>query len=133
VPLPSGRPNAAWLAALVTAFESVYQTYYRHVPSGLPAEAVTWRVRAQSPPPAMPPPRPPAAAGRGPKGERRIWIPAEQTFRSVPVWDRYGLPPGWRMAGPAVIEEIESTTVVLPAFDVAVDDGLNLVLTRRVA
>ena len=133
VPLPSGRPNAAWLAALVTAFESVYQTYYRHVPSGLPAEAVTWRVRAQSPPPAMPPPRPPAAAGRGPKGERRIWIPAEQTFRSVPVWDRYGLPPGWRMAGPAVIEEIESTTVVLPAFDVAVDDGLNLVLTRRLA
>ena len=35
--------------------------------------------------------------------------------------------------GPAVIEEIESTTVVLPAFDVAVDDGLNLVLTRRQA
>ena len=69
----------------------------------------------------------------GPKGERRVWIPAEQTFRSVPVWDRYGLPPGWCMAGPAVIEEIESTTVVLPAFDVAVDDGLNLVLTRRLA
>ncbi len=34
-------------------------------------------------------------------------------------------------AGPAVIEEIESTTVVTPAFDVAVDAELNLVLTRR--
>jgi N-methylhydantoinase A/oxoprolinase/acetone carboxylase beta subunit len=133
VPLPAGRPDAAWLAALTTAFEGVYQTYYRHVPSGLPAEAVTWRVRAQSPAPAMPPPRPPAAAVPTPKGERRVWIPAEQAFRSVPVWDRYGLPPGWRTAGPAVIEEVESTTVVTPAFDVAVDAELNLVLTRRQA
>jgi N-methylhydantoinase A/oxoprolinase/acetone carboxylase beta subunit len=133
VPLPAGRPDAAWLAALTTAFEGVYQTYYRHVPSGLPAEAVTWRVRAQSPAPAMPPPRPPAAAVPTPKGERRVWIPTEQTFRAVPVWDRYGLPPGWRTAGPAVIEEVESTTVVTPAFDVAVDAELNLVLTRRQA
>jgi N-methylhydantoinase A/oxoprolinase/acetone carboxylase beta subunit len=49
----------------------------------------------------------------------------------VSVWDRYGLPPGWRAPGPVVIEEIESTTVVTPAFDVAVDAELNLVLTRR--
>jgi N-methylhydantoinase A/oxoprolinase/acetone carboxylase beta subunit len=133
VPLPAGRPDAAWLARLTTAFESVYQTYYRHVPVGLPAEAVTWRVRAQSPAPAMPPPRPPATVAAAPKGERRIWIPAEQAFRSVPVWDRYGLPPGWRVAGPVVIEEVESTTVVTPAFDVAVDGELNLVLTRRQA
>jgi N-methylhydantoinase A len=51
----------------------------------------------------------------------------------APVWDRYALPPGWRTHGPAVIEEVESTTVVMPAFDGAVDDGLNLVLTRRQA
>jgi hypothetical protein len=30
-----------------------------------------------------------------------------------------------------VIEEVESTTIVTPAFDVAVDGALNLVLTRR--
>jgi N-methylhydantoinase A len=131
VPLPPGRPDAAWLARLTAGFEGVYQTYYRHVPSGLPAEAVTWRVRAQSPAPAMPPPRPPAPAAPAPKGERRVWIPAERAFCSVSVWDRYGLPPGWRAPGPAVIEEIESTTVVTPAFDVAVDAELNLVLTRR--
>jgi 5-oxoprolinase (ATP-hydrolysing)/N-methylhydantoinase A len=51
----------------------------------------------------------------------------------VPVWDRYALAPNWRTKGPAVIEEIESTTVVGPAFDVDVDGGLNLVLTRRMA
>ena len=131
VPLPAGPPGVAWLASLTAAFERVYQTHYRHVPSGLPAEAVTWRVRAQSPAPTLPPPRAVTTAAPAPKGERRIWIPAEQAFRTVRVWDRYGLPPGWRALGPVVIEEVESTTVVTPGFDVAVDDTLNLVLTRR--
>jgi N-methylhydantoinase A len=49
------------------------------------------------------------------------------------VWDRYVLPPGWRAAGPAVIEETESTTIVSAAFDATVDEGLDLVLTRRPA
>jgi N-methylhydantoinase A len=133
VPLPAGRPGAGWLVALQAAFEAVYRTYYRHVPSGLPMEAVTWRVRAQSPPPTMPPPRPPSGPAPGPKGERRIWLPAAGAFAPAPVWDRYALPPGWRTSGPAVVEEIESTTIVTPAFDVAVGAALDLVLTRRPA
>jgi len=131
VPAPPGRPDRGWLDALVAAFEDVYRTYYRHVPSGLPMEAVTWRVRAQSAAPHLPPPRVPHAAHPAPKGERPVWISAEGAFRGVPVWDRYALPPGWRAPGPAVIEEIESTTVVTPAFDVSVDDSLNLRLSRR--
>jgi N-methylhydantoinase A len=133
VPVPPGRPDAAWLAALTAAFEDVYRTYYRHVPSGLPMEAVTWRVRAQSAAPALPPPRPPRATRPAPKGERPIWLPAEAGFRTVPVWDRYALAPGWRVAGPAVIEETESTTIVSAAFDATVDERLDLVLTRRTA
>jgi N-methylhydantoinase A/oxoprolinase/acetone carboxylase beta subunit len=132
VPLPPGRPDAAWLARLVAAYEEVYGTYYRHVPSGLPIEAVTWRVRAQSPAPALPPPRAPES-GRAPspKGERPMWIPEKSEFRSVPVWDRYVLPPGWHASGPAIIEEVEATTVVTSAFDAAVDERCNLVLTLR--
>jgi N-methylhydantoinase A len=111
----------------------VYGTYYRHVPAGLPMEAVTWRVRAQSPAPPLPPLRAPADAKPSPKGEREVFVPADGAFRTVPVWDRYALPPGWRAEGAAVIEEIEATTVVTAAFDVTVDAGLNLVLTRRTA
>ncbi len=69
VPAPAGRVERAWLAALVAAFEDVYRAYYRHVPSGLPMEAVTWRVRAQSPAPSLPPPR--APRGAAPSPERR--------------------------------------------------------------
>ena len=131
VPAPAGGVDRAWLAALVAAFEGVYRTYYRHVPSGLPMEAVTWRVRAQSPAPSLPPPRVPQRSAAAPKGARPVWIAADGGFRTVPVWDRYALAPGWRARGPAVIEEVESTTVVGPAFDVAVDAGLNLVVARR--
>ncbi|MBI2203935.1 MAG: hydantoinase/oxoprolinase family protein [Candidatus Rokubacteria bacterium] len=131
VPAPPGAQDRAWLQALCANFEAVYGTYYRHVPAGLPMEAVTWRVRAQSPAPHLPPLETAAAARPSPKGERPLFVPMESAFRTVPVWDRYALPAGWRATGPVVIEEIESTTVVTPAFDVAVDDGLNLVLTRR--
>jgi N-methylhydantoinase A/oxoprolinase/acetone carboxylase beta subunit len=131
VPLPLGRPDRTWLGALVAAFEEVYRAYYRHVPAGLPMEAVTWRVRAQSPAPALPPPSAPRGSAPAVKGERLVWSPGDGGFRPVPVWDRYTLPPGWRTPGPAVIEEVEATTVVTPGFDVAVDDGCNLVLTRR--
>ncbi|MCI0547107.1 MAG: hydantoinase/oxoprolinase family protein [Candidatus Rokubacteria bacterium] len=133
VPVPAGRPDPAWRARLIGAFEDVYRTYYRHVPSGLPMEAVTWRVRAQSPAPSLPPPRAPRAGRPAPKAERPIWLPAENCFRVVPVWDRYALPPGFATAGPAVIEEAESTTIVGPGFDAAVDAGLNLLLGRRAA
>jgi N-methylhydantoinase A len=131
VPVPSGRPDLTWLAALTAAFERVYRAYYRHVPSGLPMEAVTWRVRAQSPVPSLPLPRAPGGDRPSPKGERSVWLSAESGFERAAVWNRYALGPGWRSHGPTVIEEIESTTIVTPAFDVAVDAALNLVLTRR--
>ena len=132
VPIPAGRPDGAWRAALAASFERVYGRFYRHVPAGLPMEAVTWRVRAQSAAPVLPlPSRATREAALRPKGERPIYVGADGAFRAVPVWDRYALPPGWRASGPAVIEEIESTTIVTPAFDAAVDDGLNIVLTRR--
>jgi N-methylhydantoinase A len=131
VPAPPGRPDAAWLDALIAAFEEVYRAWYRHVPRGLPMEAVTWRLRAQSPAPSLPAPRRPAGRRPSPKGERPIWSPSARGFDTVPVWDRYALGPGFRTAGPAVIEEIESTLVVTPAFEATVDDGLNVVLTRR--
>ena len=49
----------------------------------------------------------------------------------TPVYDRYALKPGERLAGPAVIEERESTTVVDPGADVVVDPHGNLVVELR--
>jgi N-methylhydantoinase A/oxoprolinase/acetone carboxylase beta subunit len=68
----------------------------------------------------------PAGAVRQ-KGERTIHLGAEGGVR-VAVYDRYALTPGDRFAGPAVIEERESTTVVDRRAEVTVDAHRNLLI-----
>ena len=45
---------------------------------------------------------------------------------SLLVYDRYRLGPGATFAGPAIVEERESTTVIGPGATVSVDDQGNL-------
>jgi N-methylhydantoinase A len=45
----------------------------------------------------------------------------DNAFRDTAVYDRATLPPGYRLPGPAVIEEFGSTTVVFPGQELAVD------------
>ncbi len=47
------------------------------------------------------------------------------------VYDRYALRPGDAIAGPAIIEEREATTVIGPADRVTVDDSLTLCIDYR--
>jgi N-methylhydantoinase A len=44
------------------------------------------------------------------------------------VYDRYSLPVGAEIRGPAIVEERESTIVVGAAADARVDEHLNLVI-----
>jgi N-methylhydantoinase A/oxoprolinase/acetone carboxylase beta subunit len=133
VTLPDGAPAAAWQDDIRMRFEAVYRSLYHHVPQGLVIESVTWRVRAQSLPPVLPD----VAAARGAadprKGERPIYLPERGEFGTVPVYDRYALRREMTMQGPAIVEEVESTTVVGSAFIFEVDAADNLVLTAKKA
>jgi len=44
------------------------------------------------------------------------------------VYDRERLGPGHRLAGPAVVEQMDATTLLLPAQVAEVDAYLNLVV-----
>jgi N-methylhydantoinase A/oxoprolinase/acetone carboxylase beta subunit len=46
----------------------------------------------------------------------------------TPVFDRYALRPGMEIAGPGIVEERESTTVIGPRMRASVDAYLNLVV-----
>ena len=52
-------------------------------------------------------------------------------YVDCPIYDRYALPGGATFAGPAVVEEFDSTTVVHPGFTVQVDDVGNLIIERE--
>ena len=63
------------------------------------------------------------------KGERPAYFPPAGGFVTTPVYDRYRLGSGSTMAGPAIIEERESTAIIGPGGRVRVDDRLNIVVS----
>jgi len=57
------------------------------------------------------------------------YFPEFADYRETPVYDRYLLRAGDEIAGPAIIEERESTAVIGPGGDIRVDSQLNLMVT----
>jgi N-methylhydantoinase A len=62
------------------------------------------------------------------KPPREIYIPEAGGFVEVPVYDRYRLPDGATVPGPAIIEEAEATTVLWLGDHMTVDPQRNLVI-----
>ncbi len=48
---------------------------------------------------------------------------------STKIYDRAKLAPGARIRGPAIVTEFDSTTVVLPGYEAAVDTSFNILIT----
>ena len=61
-------------------------------------------------------------------GSREVWLPEAGRFVSCPVYDREKLRAGNRIAGPAIVEQMDATTVVLPGWTGRVEPYLNLIL-----
>jgi N-methylhydantoinase A len=60
-------------------------------------------------------------------GRRRVWF--ESGWRDVPVYWRDRLPEAAAFAGPAIVEQMDATTVVEPGDRVAADADGNLIVT----
>ena len=61
-------------------------------------------------------------------GERRAWLPESSGWVGCPLYDRQRLAAGNRIAGPAIVEQMDATTLILPGMTARVDPFLNLVL-----
>jgi N-methylhydantoinase A len=67
-----------------------------------------------------------------PKGSRPVYF--DSAYRDTPIYDRATLPPGFRLDGPAVVEEFGSTTVVFPGQNLTVDPhGIMIVRSSQSA
>jgi len=55
------------------------------------------------------------------KHEREVWLPRERRFELVEVFDGFELRYGNRIRGPAVVEQVNTTTFVAPEYDLVVD------------
>ena len=59
-------------------------------------------------------------------GERQVWF--DGGFRTTPVYQREKLPADAAFAGPAIIEQLDCTTVIDPGNSVRVDALGNLIV-----
>ncbi len=127
VPLPGSAIRPAALRGL---FLDIYRQLYGHADPAGAIEIVSLRTVAVGVTDKPAPRRLPAGAGRAAQaGRRRV------RFRGAAadwaVLDRTRLGAGDAFAGPAIVEEANATTVVLPGWSGEVDAWGNLRLVRR--
>jgi N-methylhydantoinase A len=102
---------------LLGQFEREYARVYGRVPPGVGVQALQWRLTARGPTPTAPVHAPSAAAATAPRSRAAYFAGA---LRDTPVYPRASLWPGDRVAGPALVEEDASTSVVPPGWRLTV-------------
>jgi len=65
-----------------------------------------------------------------PKSHRQVWF-AETGPAETPVYWRSDLTAGAVFKGPAIVEQVDSTTVVPPGFTAEIDGWLNIILRQK--
>jgi N-methylhydantoinase A/oxoprolinase/acetone carboxylase beta subunit len=116
-------------AALTAAFYAAHDRTYGFAPAA-PVRLVNLRavhrVAAASPPPQAWEPN-----GHAPlRRHARILLPEHKSPVKAAVYDRAALKPGDTLAGPAIVEQDDTTTLVTPGWRGRLDRLGNLVLER---
>lgn len=132
VPVPPGRLSAASIGNMWVAFDGSYRSLFGNAPPDQDLEAISWRVTCQGKDPDTPAVK--LASNPTPletAGERLAWFPEANGVVPTKIYSRYALKPGMTIAGPSIVEESESTTVVPPGDQLTVDEHGNLAITVR--
>ena len=64
-----------------------------------------------------------------PIGTRRVWF--DNSWHDTPIYRREALAPGATLTGPAIVEQLDTTTVIEPGDGARVDALGNLEITVR--
>jgi N-methylhydantoinase A len=119
VPLSAAAVSSETLADAADAFHRAHQQAYGFNAPQEPTEIVSLNLRAighiGTPKSALPPAS--ARAGAG-VSERPVWFSQCGGFAPCRIVTRHDIPLDGRLAGPAIVEELDSTVVVLPGYGV---------------
>jgi N-methylhydantoinase A/oxoprolinase/acetone carboxylase beta subunit len=132
VGLPVKNLELDGAVALRRSFEKIYVKIYHRTHNDHPVEALAWRLVAKGPPITRQS-RAEKKAARAQKAKprtlRSMMFDGWSRPRSCEVHSRYDLKVGHTIAGPAVIEEAESTTVIGPDGKAVIDRYGNIVIS----
>ncbi|MCK9486886.1 MAG: hydantoinase/oxoprolinase family protein [Dehalococcoidia bacterium] len=115
------------LALAAEAFHALHEQRFAHSDRQAPIEVVNVRavarVRSHNPLPVPPP-----GAGARPSAQTEVVVNGRSL--SAAVYAREGFRPGDRVPGPAIVTQLDTTTLVEPGWVATCDPGGNLVLER---
>jgi N-methylhydantoinase A len=128
VPIAGGEITRATLDDLANAFHARHEQTYGHANRSERVQLVNLRVTALGRQPDLVLTQR-ADRSQARQRDRKVWF-ADTGFTSTPVHWRDGLLPGMQIAGPAIIEAMDSTTVVPPGWQALIDDLGYIRLTQ---
>jgi N-methylhydantoinase A/oxoprolinase/acetone carboxylase beta subunit len=131
VRISTGRSGSQAVEEAETRFRDEYFTLFGMKPTD-PCQLLNFRVRASGSPE-----KPvishhvlrDGSAHEAQTGTRRAFFEEFGDFVDTPIYDRVRLLAGDLFAGPAIVEEIDATTICPPGCAVTVDSYLNMRIT----
>ena len=122
------------LGGIATVFHGEHRRAYGFANEGDPVEVVNLRMTGVAAMPAYRDRRVAAGAAEPPaeaaRPSRAVCFDESGQLSDCRVYDRSRLLHGNVVSGPAIVEEVVATTVVLPGYEAAVDEYGNLVISR---
>jgi len=127
-----GALDPAVLGQARTRFHARHFEIHGHAAPEKEVEVVSYRVRAHVSVPKFEPrqrarPTGPTDAKAALKGRRMVWFDG-LTGVEVPIYERDLLEVGATLAGPAIVEQMDATTVIPKGWGAVVDTYGNLIL-----
>ena len=128
VPVPAGATDS-----LAELFTDLHRSRYQYaLPNEVPFLVnieVTARGHQQAEPPR---PLGDGTSAPEPSGSRAMFVLEGEEWVNAPVFQRDALLPRHRLVGPAIVDQLDSTLIILPGYVGDVDASGAIVLTREV-
>jgi N-methylhydantoinase A len=130
VPVKGGTLRAEDISAVAESFHERHERNYGYARRGEGVEFVNMRVVALGKLPDMRLSEEVSSTAQTPEpiGDRGVSFEGGVTVRT-PIYQREQLVPGQEISGPAVVEQLDSTTLVFPKYRAVTDHFGNLLVT----
>ena len=129
VAFPDGSIDADTVAEVKSRFHGEHQRLFAHSAEDDPVEFVSLRMVATGSVDAPTFRKQPALRTPVSQADTRdVYFEEANGFTACPIYQRQNLYPGAEFQGPAIIEQLDTTTVVHPGQTVSVDDWGSLII-----
>jgi N-methylhydantoinase A len=133
IPVPDGTLTESTLGDITSAFHLAHDQAYGYAAEDEPVQLVTLRLEAFG---AVSPPEldeiPTGGSLEDARvGDRRAYLPEAGGWIDVPLYDRTRLTARLEIDGPAIVEQMDSTTLILPGQQTTVDRHGNLIIVEQ--